>query len=154
MIIFLDTNVLGALVNPSPKSTEVKAMQAWANRVQINGHLLIVPAIVDYEQRREHERRAAASSLAALNAFNAALNDRYLPLTDSALKRAALLWAQVRRSGLPTADAKLLDCDILLAAQVLDLNLPAGSFIVATINTQHLARLIVCDLWQNITPET
>lgn len=152
MIVFLDTNILGALVNPIPKSAEVKAMQAWANQMQVAGHLLTVPAIVDYEQRREHERRAATASLAALDTFNAAFPDRYLPLTDTALKRAAQLWAQMRQSGLPTADAKSLDCDIILAAQVLDLNLPSGSYIVAATNTQHLARVVVCDLWRNITP--
>jgi predicted nucleic acid-binding protein len=153
LIVFLDTNVLGALVNPSPKSAEVKAMQTWALQLQTGGHLLIVPAIVDYEQRREHIRRAATPSLDALDAFYAAVPDRYLPLTESALKLAAQLWATVRQSGLPTADTKSLDCDILLAAQVLDLNLPAGSYIVATTNTQHLARVISCELWRNIIPE-
>ena len=153
MIVFLDTNILGALVNPNPKSPEVKAVQRWANQIESGGHLLIVPAIVDYELRREQVRRAATASLATLDAFNAAVPDRYLPLTDTALKRAAQLWAQVRQSGLPTADAKSLDCDILLAAQVLDLNLPVGSFIVATTNTQHLSRVISCDLWQNLAAE-
>ena len=152
MIVFLDSGPLGSIISPNPKSAAVKAAQLWAEQMEKAGHLLIVPAIVDYEQRREHERRAATASLTALDTFNAAAPDRYLALTDSALKRAAQLWAEVRQRGLPTADAKSLDCDIVLAAQVLDLELPAGSFTVATDNAAHLGRVIVCQPWQSITP--
>jgi len=116
VIVFLDSGILGAITNPNPKSTPVKQIKTWAAQLEQAGHALIVPAVADYEQRREHERRGATNSLAALDQFIAAVPDRYLELTDSALKRAARLWADVRKRGLPTADAKALDCDILLAA--------------------------------------
>jgi len=62
------------------------------------------------------------------------------------------MWADVRKIGLPTADQRELDCDILLAAQILDQELPENSFIVVTGNDRHLSRLIACDIWHNITP--
>lgn len=152
MIVFPDTNIVGAISNPSPKSPGVLAVQVWATQMEAANHRLIVPAIVDYELRREHMRRNAAASVAELDSFVYGVSGRYLPLTDSALKRAAGLWADVRQRGLPAADAKSLDCDIILAAQVLDLNLPAGSFIVATTNTGHLERVVACQSWQHISP--
>ena len=152
MIVFLDTSPLGAITNPTPSSQEVHQIKAWAEQLGNAGHLLIVPAVADYEQRREHLLRGATKSLDLLDAFIAAAPNRYLHLNDSALKLAAQLWANVRKMGMPTADQRELDCDILIAAQVLDLALPAGSFIVATGNTRHLSRLIACDVWQNINP--
>lgn len=62
--------------------------------------------------------------MAALDFFNNSVPGRYLDLTDSALKRAVRLWAGLRQQGLATADNKSLDCDLVLAAQVLDLGLP------------------------------
>jgi hypothetical protein len=66
------------------------------------------------------------------------------------MKLAAQLWADVRNKGLPTADPKELDGDVILAAQSVRLGLPATEFIVATTNVGHLARLVPADLWQNI----
>jgi hypothetical protein len=152
LIVFLDTGPLGGIVNPNPRSPHVKQIQIWAQQMEQAGHALIVPAIVDYEQRREHERRNAVNSIAALDAFISKMPNRYLELTDSALKRAAKIWADLRRRGLPTADVRSLDCDIVLASQVLDLNLPAGSFTVATSNVSDLSRVIGCQEWRTITP--
>lgn len=152
MIVFIDTTVLGAIVNPSPKSPEVQAIQSWARQMEFANHRLIVPAIVDYEQRREHLRRHAIASLTELDFFIDKVPGRYLEITDSALKKAAQLWAEVRQRGLPTADVRALDCDILLAAQVLDLNLTNGSFTVATDNIGHLSRVVPCQRWNNILP--
>ena len=70
------------------------------------GHKIIVPAIADFELRRELTRLGNASSLTSLDAFNTAILDRYLPLHDSALKRAAILWAQARNLGSLPADPK------------------------------------------------
>ena len=65
---------------------------------------------------------------------------------------AASLWAKARQSGLPTADPKKLDVDVILAAQALTLNAPASSVVIATENVGHLSRFVAADLWSNIKP--
>jgi predicted nucleic acid-binding protein len=76
------------------------------------GHRLVVPAIADYEVRRELERAGRTEGLASLEAWNSAAPDRYLPLSDSALRLASKLWAQARNAGTPTADPRELDCAV------------------------------------------
>jgi hypothetical protein len=55
---------------------------------------------------------------------------------------------RARQLGQPTAGARELDADAILAAQALSLNDPGA--IVATSNPAHLSRFVRCDLWQNI----
>ena len=64
------------------------------------------------------------------------------------MRLAAELWAQSRQLGLPTAGARELDVDAIVAAQTLSLNDPTA--IVATSNPAHLSRYVRCELWQNI----
>jgi predicted nucleic acid-binding protein len=116
------------------------------------GHRLVVPVIVDDEVRRELERVGQRKGLAQLDAFNAARADRYVSITDSALRLAARLWAQARNTGMPTADPKELDCDVLIAAQALTMGIPVSDLVVATTNVGHLARFVTADLWTNILP--
>jgi len=67
--------------------------------------------------KRELLRAGKIFSVARLQAFTSATPDRYLPLSDEALRLAAELWAKARQQGRPTADAKDLDIDVILAAQ-------------------------------------
>ncbi len=90
--------------------------------------------------------------MAALDAWNGAAPDRYLPLSDSALRLGATLWARARNAGTATADPKELDADVLIAAQTLDRGLPLSDVIVATVNVGHLALFVPAALWTNITP--
>lgn len=76
----------------------------------------------------------------------------FLSLTTGHLEAAAQLWGQARRSGLPTADPKALDGDVILAAQALSLGIPAPNLIVATTNPAHISRFVAADLWTNIQP--
>ena len=152
MIVVLDTGPLGVITSPNRIARETQAMLAWEQQMLLAGHFLLVPAIADYELRREHPRRGANVSIAELDRFVYAVEGRYLELTDSALKIAAQLWADTRNARLPTADLRELDCDIVIAAQVLDLSLPADELMVATGNIRHLARLVHCELWRNIIP--
>jgi predicted nucleic acid-binding protein len=87
-------------------------------------------------------------SLSVLNALQAALD--YLPVTTPILRQAALLWAEARRQGIPTADRHALDGDVILAATA---RVPVGDghdAIVATTNVGHLSRFIPAQLWQDI----
>jgi predicted nucleic acid-binding protein len=66
-------------------------------------------------------------------------------LDREAMLKAADLWAQARKNGLPTADPKALDGDAILAAQALEVN-----GIVATDNVGHLARFVTARTWRDI----
>jgi len=150
-VIVLDTGPLGLLTNPK-KTPEPRAITRWALDIIAAGHRLIVPAIADYEVRRELERVGQRKGIAQLDAFNAARADRYLALTDSALRLAAKLWAQARNAGTPTADLKELDCDVLIAAQALTIGIPSTDLVIATTNVGHLSRFVTADLWTSIRP--
>ena len=73
------------------------------------GHTFVIPAIADYELRRELIRSGLTASVAALDFFNQVASNLYLPLSDAALHHAASLWAQTRNSGKPTAKNEALD---------------------------------------------
>ena len=145
MIILLDSPPLSLLTHAKVPPSTVAVLQ-WARDMRVAGHTLRVPAVADYEVRRELERSKKLRSIVRLDGWRG----EYLPLTESAIKLAARLWAQVRNGGLTTADPKELDGDVLIAAQALDLGLPASDFIVATSNVSHLSRLVPADEWQNI----
>ena len=149
--IFLDTGPLGILTNPKRPAETVAAL-TWAVSMLNAGHRFIVPAIADYEVRRELVRGDKANGLLALDTWNAAAPDRYLPITDSALKLASTFWANVRNSGKATSDPKALDGDVILCAQILDMSLPTADFIVATGNLNHIELFVPAAPWRNIAP--
>lgn len=128
------------------------ACRKWAADCLRNGAILIVPAIADFEVRRELERAKKTHGLTRLNVFNAAEPGRYLPLSDTALRLAATLWAQARQRGMATADPKELDCDTLIAAQALTYSVPASDIVIATSNVGHLSQFVSVALWTDITP--
>jgi predicted nucleic acid-binding protein len=118
------------------------------------GHLLatgvrvLIPEIADYEVRRELLRAKKAKGLARLDQLANLIE--YQPLTTVVMRRAAMLWAESRQRGQPTASDAALDSDVILAAQALDLGLP--KVIIATTNVGHLSRFVAAELWQDITP--
>ncbi|MCL1463350.1 hypothetical protein [Argonema galeatum] len=63
--------------------------------------------------------------------------------------KAAEFWATARRTGMPTADPKALDGDVILAAQatVIAVN---DAVIVATTNVGHLSRFVDAREWRDI----
>jgi predicted nucleic acid-binding protein len=150
-VVVLDAGPLGLLANPK-KTPETRAITRWAIRILAAGHQIIVPAIADFEVRRELARAGKTRSLAQLDDFNAAQPDRFLSVTDRALRLAASLWAEARNAGTPTADPKELDADVIIAAQALDLGVPASDLVVATLNVGHLSRFVTANLWTSITP--
>lgn len=151
LTVFLDAGPLGLITNPKRTSDTIAAAQ-WVFSMEAAGHRFLVPAIADYEVRRELVRAGKTSGIARLNAFNSADPDRFLSVTDSALLLGADLWARTRNAGTATADPKALDGDVLIAAQALDMGLPTSDFIIATVYAGHLALFAPADLWTNITP--
>jgi predicted nucleic acid-binding protein len=69
----------------------------------------------------------------------------YLPLNTAVMLKAAELWANARKRGRPTADAKALDGDVILAAQ----SIQVGA-VVATENVRHLSLFVEAKRWQDI----
>jgi hypothetical protein len=69
--------------------------------------------------------------------------------------KAAELWAWVRNRGLPTADEKALDGDVILAAQARLTSADTDQIIIATQNVSHLSRFdtttVISKEWRDIT---
>jgi predicted nucleic acid-binding protein len=105
-----------------------------------------MPAIVYYEVKREQK----SFSIARLHAFVTAFPGRYLPLSDVALRLAAELWAKCRREGRPTADAKALVIDVIIAAQIVSSNADMSQVVIATANPKHLSQFIIAKHWREI----
>ena len=116
----------------------------------MGGSRLIVPAIVYYELKRELLRAEKRFGLLRLDAFMTATPERYLPLSDEALRLAAGLWARARQDGQPTADPKALDIDVIIAAQALSFGPAPQEVTVATTNPKHLAKFVTAKSWQEI----
>ena len=73
-----------------------------------------------------------------------------IPLTTQTMLKAAEFWAQVRKQGMPTADNKTLDGDVILAAQAAMLENDGHTVIIATTNVNHLSRLANARGWREI----
>jgi predicted nucleic acid-binding protein len=146
--LLLDSGPLGLVTQPRI-SPEVLAMNRWLLDRLSSGDVVLVPAIIYYELRRELLRAQKASGLARLDAFVQIDSDRYLELTDEALRHAAGLWAKSRQQGRPTSSALDLDIDVILAAQALTL---AGGVkvIVVTTNAHHLRQFVDARLWTDV----
>lgn len=122
------------------------ACKAWLEDRLNDGYRVIIPAIVDYEVRRELVRASKTAGLRRLDEFCNSLE--FLSLTDAALRHAAELWAQARSSGRQAAADHVLDADMILAAQALSLNDPTA--VIATSNVAHLAQFTPAALWKDV----
>src|SRR5258708_4409811 len=129
MIILLDAGPLGMLTSPlaSPSSRE---STYWLRSLIERQVPVAVPEIADYEVRRELVRGQRTQSIARLDALKQAIG--YVPLTTDAMLKAAEFWADVRNRGLPTADEKALDGDVILAAQAALLTNGEDEAVIAT----------------------
>jgi predicted nucleic acid-binding protein len=149
-VLFLDSGPLGLITQPQ-RSKEVIAITDWLKDCLRAGARVLVPAIVYYEIKRELLRANKTIGIARLDAFVSAAPDRYVSLTDDALRFAAELWAQSRRTGRPTAGATALDIDVLLSAQALRFG---SSPLVATTNPKHLSQFVPAQHWTDIAAST
>lgn len=137
--LVLDTGILGAISHPRMNPV----LARWFSDVLAAQTEIIIAEIADYEVRRELLRANKAAGLRRLDQLKATLT--YLPLSTSTMLRAARLWADARQHGQPTADAKALDCDVILAAQALEIGA-----IVVTDNIGHLSRFVDARRWTDM----
>lgn len=135
----LDAGPLGRLAHSKPKPD----ILAWVDAA-IQSHVeLILPEIADFEVRRSLLLHQLTASIAILDQLKQDLV--FQPITSAVMLKAAQFWAQARKQGQPTADAKELDCDVVLAAQAAD----AGA-IIATDNVGHLSRFVTAVDWRKM----
>ncbi len=146
-VVLLDADPIGLVTNPklSPQST---LCTRWLPTLITSGNRVIIPEIADYEVRRELLRANKVSGIARLDELANLVE--YLPITTTAMRQAAMFWAQARQQGQPTAGDRTIDSDMILVAQATTLNVV--NFVIATTNVGHLSRFAPADLWQNITP--
>lgn len=145
-IVVLDAGPLGLLCAPPNRKGQARDCARWLANLLSREARVIVPEIADYEVRRELIRAGLTASICRLDALNETLE--YLPLLTQSMRRAARVWAYARQTGQPTAGDNTIDADVILAAQVLELDLPEAT--VATTNVGHLSRFVAAALWFNI----
>ncbi len=144
--VVLDAGALGMLTHP--RRAVNKPLADWCRRCLLAEVTVVVPEIADYEVRRELVRAQKPKSVARLDALARAVV--YLPITTLAMREAARLWADMRNQGLPTADDKALDADVILAAQARSLQGRYDEVVVATDNVGHLDRMVPARKWSDI----
>jgi predicted nucleic acid-binding protein len=142
MIVLLDASPLGRITNPIASKIN-KECYEWMESLILKGDQVFVPEIADYEIRGELLRADKKQGIARLDIIKN--NIGYLPLTTAIMLKAAELWAQSRKMGKPTADPKALDCDVILAAQALDVGAK-----IATENIGHLSQFVEAKHWRDI----
>ena len=146
-VIVLDTAPLSLLCAPMKKGGQVATCSAWLAGLLNAGNQVVIAEIADYEVRRELLRASKTSSLRRLDGLCGTLT--YVPISTVAMRKAAELWAALRKAGKPTASEKAIDGDVILAAQAITLGAP--SFVVATTNVGHLSRYVPAEDWNTVT---
>ncbi|MEM6425498.1 MAG: nucleic acid-binding protein [Cyanobacteria bacterium P01_D01_bin.128] len=146
-LILLDSGPLGMVTNPKAKGNPLDC-QEWLKSLLKRGEKVTIPEIADYEVRRELLRAGLLRSLRRLDDLKQTLG--YVPIQTNTLLLAAELWAEARKMGQPTADAKALDGDVILSAQARLLYNEATEVIVATTNVVHLTLFVTALDWRSI----
>lgn len=137
----LDSGPLGELLRRSQKANP-KSRLIFLEAVA-RGRRFILAEIVDYELRRNLLLEELTGSLNRLDDMKKHMT--YAPLNTAIMQRAAALWAEARRGGLPTADRHALDGDVILAAQA-----QAAGAAVITDNPKHLGRFVKTLSWGDL----
>lgn len=145
--ILLDSGPLGMVTNPKAKPPYLEC-QLWLDALLQNGETIVLPEIADYEVRRELMRAKKLKGIAKLDRLKGVL--AYRPITTPLLSTSPEFWAQARQSGKPTADAKALDGDVILAAQAWEVGREGYEAIVATTNVGHLSRFVDAREWRQV----
>lgn len=147
LVILLDSGPLGLITNPRA-SQETQACNQWLELLVLKEIEVKIPEIADYEVRRELLRADKLKGIERLDELQKYLD--YIPITTQTMLKAAQFWAQVRKQGMPTADDKALDGDVILAAQAKLIQNEGHEVIIATTNVGHLSRLAQAKTWRDI----
>ena len=154
MIVLLDSGVLGKICNPNP-SDEVNAVKEWMYSLLAKGVVIVTSQICDYEIRRSlilnFIRGLSSQGIDNLAQLEKIID--FLPVSETILKTASRIWAEARNKGIPTADEKSLDADVIICAQwqLLSEEHPGRNVVIATTNVKHSSRFARAKIWQNIS---
>lgn len=149
-VVALDSGPLG-LACGNPGRPEVSRFLIWSSTLISPDTILVIPEIADYEVRRGLLKAGSRDGVKRLDKLRESLV--FVAITREAMRRAADLWAHVRRLGLPTAAEGALDGDAILAAQCLEFCGARDRLIVATEYVDHLSRFGVdARIWEAIAP--
>ncbi len=148
----MDAGPLG-LASYGPNDARSRGFYDRLHDLERAGADLAVPAIADYEVRRELLRRGATHQIEALDVLRSTFH--YVEVTGAALDRAAGFWALLRQAGRPTADPHALDADAILAGIAAAMATADDRVTIATGNLRHLSRFpgIEARLWDEIGVE-
>ncbi len=149
--VFLDASPLGLLTQKPGKSTNADDCQQWLKDIALHGWKIYVPEITDYEVRRGLIESGNSASVLRLDQLIEQFN--YVSITTAAMRLAADLWAQGRKTGRATADPKALDGDVILAAQAKTLTPAPAGLVIATANVAHISRYFPAMEWSAIKPK-
>lgn len=145
--ILLDTGVLW-LVTQTGNALQAEKCRSWMEHLLGEQEEFVIPEICDYELRRWLLRRDKRRSIQRLDQL--AKEVTYLPLDTETMRRAAVLWSDLRRQHQQTASDESLDADVILGAQAKECEVRGASVIVATTNVKHLRRMCAAEKWQDI----
>ena len=145
--VFLDTGTLWLLTKPKGKPL-ADSCRLWLKRLVLAEVRVFVPEIADYEVRRKLLHLKATAALIRLDGLRTTLE--FAPITSDVMIRAAELWAELRRTGLPTAAPGSLDGDCILAAQAQMAVGPGDVVTVASDNVKHLGRMVNAQPWEDV----
>jgi predicted nucleic acid-binding protein len=154
MIVFLDSGILGLISSPNERS-EVTACQNWVLGLLAKGVYIVSSDICDYEVRRSllllETQQFTKVNLDRLDRWREVID--FLPLTTNVMQTAAKIWADARRRGLPTAELKNIDADMIIVAQWLLLSdeYPGRRITISTTNIKHLLPFCDAMVWQEIS---
>ena len=139
--IFLDSDPTG-LACRKAGNREADDFRAWLFGQKGSSMRVVVPEIVDYEDRRELIRTKAWDRVRRLDNLSALEVAPLLPINSAAMQKAAGLWAEARDKGQPTANDRSLDGDAMLAAQAIGFCSDADDWMILTENVGHIERYV------------
>lgn len=148
--LLLDSNILSRVLRPELEENRPAALAIF--RLQEDPHFRVyIPEITDYETRRKllhlgsrkHQaRKWAREALADLDEL---VSLGYVPLTTDTMRLAARMWAQTRAAGRLRVSEDNLDVDIILAAQVRQVE-----GLVVTTNERHFRGITDVFDWRSL----
>lgn len=133
-VVILDSKPLGEICNPLNRD-RVKPLIQFLREQKI---FLRVAEITDYELRRELQLQGLQKGINNLDKFRQ--RQQIIPIDSASLLIATDLWAEIRKTGQPTADKKNIDCDVIMVAQALQLRQQFSQIIILTIDVKDLIR--------------